>query len=110
MPSGYAGLDAVGEGADRREVGEVEGLDVELGAAAVGGEFAAHLLDGLLALFDAAAGDDDRRALAGELPRGHQADAAVGTGDDRGLAALVRNVFCAPALAHAGQAIPLPFT
>jgi hypothetical protein len=73
------GEEAVGEGADAVEVGEVEFADlhvVDAGERFLGGGAAAG-------------GDDDVGAGAGEGAGGLEADAGVAAGDDRELAGQV---------------------
>src|SRR5581483_8896536 len=84
-------LQSVHEGAHRREVGQVEGSDLTLSG---------HGARGLLALLQIAARDDHAGAVLGQLPRRDEPDAAVGSGDDRELAALIRHVLGRPATGH----------
>ena len=84
------------EGADRREVRQVELLDIYARARHRGPD----RVRGLLALADVSARDHDRRAGARELTCGDETETAVGAGDDRETAALIGDVLHGPLDLH----------
>src|SRR5690606_18739849 len=68
-------VDAAGEEPHRGEVGEVEASHLDLSG---------HRVGGVRSLAHIAHGQDHAGAVLGEDTGGDAADAAVGTGDDRG--------------------------
>ena len=79
------------ERAHRGQVGEVERLD------AARHRRSANVDRASVPLSVSRHGEHDRAAVARELARGHQSEAAVGAGDDGGAPALVRDVGGGPA-------------
>ena len=75
------GKEGVGEGADRREGGEVEGVSGKEGDEGVR-VLGAHVLGGASGGGGIAAREDDARAAERERARRLEADAAVGARDD----------------------------
>ncbi|GAB4000831.1 hypothetical protein GCM10029992_34170 [Glycomyces albus] len=88
-----------GEGCHRVQVEQIEVADLEIGAGMRVGDGGG----GRAGLGLVADGHDHVRALGGERPRGSQAEAVAGPGDQDAAPGLVGYVVCGPFSAHDGS-------